>query len=216
MASRAAPSPAVRILVALVCIGSGLLPVLASLDIGPLDSGAINGPPWLGFLAGAIFIAGGIALMLGTRWRTGALAAGLVALVVGAFAAIANWIAFGPGPRECAIGVAGLFFAAGSGANEIACRAGFGMGALLLDGIVLWMIAHALRLLLGAGALPTFVQKAGVALLLIALAPVIVPILLCGIARSFFESVSTWRATGRWPRNEAFIRRMNAKRARQR
>lgn len=213
MAAHGTPTPAARILLGLVAIASGLAPMLAAFDVGPLDSGAINGPPWLGFLAGAVFVAGGSALIVGERLRGGVLAHGLFALIIGAFASIANWIAFGPAPRECAVAVAGFVFASGSAASEIACRAGFGIGAVLLDGFVLWMIAGALRSIFGPGLLPTAIEKTGGALLLLALAPVFVPMLLIGIGRIFVESLATWRATGRWPRNEAFIRRMKLRRA---
>jgi hypothetical protein len=212
MAMQAAPSPAVRLILGLVCIAGGLMPVLASFDVGPLDRSAINGPPWLGFLAGAVFMAGGIALMLGGRMRNSAFSYGLFALIIGSFACIANWIAFGPGPRECAIALAGLLVSSGW-ANGIACRGGFGIGALLLDGFILSMIARALRTITGPGLLPDAIAKLGSALLILALAPIIVPMLLVGIGRIFVESFATWRATGRWPRNEPFIRRMKAKRA---
>jgi hypothetical protein len=201
-----------RVLLGLACIASGLMPVLASFDIGPLGRGAINGPPWLGFLAGSVFIAGGIALVLDGRWRNGALSYGLFALIIGAFAAIANWIAFGPGPRECAIAFARFLFESGS-ANEIACRAGFGIGAGLLDGFVLWMIARAVRNILGPGPVPTAIEKLGVALLLLSLAPIILPMLMFLIMKTCLEGFATWRRTGHWPRNEAFIARMKAKRA---
>ena len=188
------------------------MPVLASFDLGPLDRSAINGPPWLGFLAGAVFIAGGLGVMLGGRLRHGPLSQGLFALVIGSFAVIASWIAFGPGPRACAIAIAGFLFSAGW-ANEIACRAGFGIGALLLDGFVLVLIARAVGAIAGPGALAAAIEKLGGALILIALAPIFLPMLLFGIAKIFVEGFATWRATGRWPRNEAFIRRMKAKRA---
>jgi hypothetical protein len=212
MARQGTPSPVARVLLGLACIASGLMPVLASFDIGPLDRGAINGPPWLGFLAGGVFIAGGIALILGERWRNSALSYALFALVIGAFAAIANWVAFGPGPRACAIAFAGLLIESGP-ANEMACRAGFGIGAVLLDGFVLWMIARAMRNILGPGPVPTAIEKLGVALLLLALAPIILPMLMFLIAKTCLEGVATWRRTGCWPRNESFIARMKAKRA---
>lgn len=220
MAAQPTLSPLARTAVGLLCIAGGLMPVLASFDLGPLGRDAINGPPWLGFLAGAVFIAGGIGVMLGERLREGRLSRGLFALVLGSFAAIASWIAFGPGPRECTIAIAGFLFSSGW-ANEVACRAGFGIGALLLDGFVLVAIARALGaiaglgVLLGAlpGALPAAIEKLGGALVVVALAPIFVPMLLIGIAKVFVEGCATWRATGRWPRNEAFIRRMKAKRA---
>jgi hypothetical protein len=212
MAAQPTLSAPARIALGLLCIAGGLMPVLASFDLGPLDRGAINGPPWLGFLAGGVFIAGGLAVMLGERLRHGPLSHGLFALVIGSFAVIASWIAFGPGPRECAIAIAGLLVSSGW-ANEVACRAGFGIGALLLDGFVLVLVARALGAVAGPGALSAAIEKLGGALVLIALAPILVPMLLIGIAKIFVEGFSTWRATGRWPRNEAFIQRMKAKRA---
>ena len=213
MATQGTLSPAARIFIGLFCIACGVMPMLAAFDVGPLDSSAINGPPWLGFLAGGVFMAAGIAVMLGERLRNSALAYGLFALIIGAFAAIANWIAFGPGPRECAVAFAGLLFESGSWGNEIACRAGFGIGAILLDGFVLWMIARTLRDIAGPGALPNAIEKLGVAVLLLALAPIILPMLLFPIGRIFIEGFPIWRTTGSWPRNEAFIRRMKEKRA---
>ena len=213
MAQPGTPSPAARFVFGLVCILCGLFPALAAFDVGPLGRADINGPPWLGLLAGGIFIAGGIALMLGERMRDSMLGAGLFALIIGSFACIANWIAFGAGPRACTIAFAGLFFAADSLANEIACRAGFGIGAGLLDGFVLRMIAGAVRTLIGPGLLPTAIEKAGAALIMVALAPILLPMLLFALAKSFAEGFATWRRTGRWPRNEPFIQRMKARRA---
>lgn len=213
MATQGALSPTARILIGLFCILIGLMPMLAAFDLGPLERSAINGPPWLGLLAGGVFVAAGIFVLASERMRQGILAHGLFALVIGSFAAIANWIAFGPGPRECEIAVAGFLFAPDSISNEIACRAGFGIGAALLDGFVLWMIARALRSIIGPGLIPTIVQKIGGAVLILVLAPILVPMLLFGLAKVFIENFATWRATGRWPRNDAFIQRMKAKRA---
>src|SRR5262245_9167856 len=102
-------SPAGRIAFGLLCIACGLFPALTALDVGPLHSEDIEGPRWLGLVAGGIFIAGGIALMLGDRLRNSIASYGLFALMVGSFAAISNWVAFGPGPRQCAVAFAGLF-----------------------------------------------------------------------------------------------------------
>jgi hypothetical protein len=187
--------------------------VLAALDVGPLRQADINGPPWLGVAAGGIFIAGGVALLAGERARHGTLGYALFALVMAAFAAIGNWIAFGPGPRECSIAVAGLAFEAASMANDIACRAGFGIGAGIIDGCILWMTADALRTLLGPGRIPAVIEKAAIALFLVALAPILIPLLAILVGKSLIEGFATWRATGQWPRNEHFIARMKRKRA---
>ena len=97
--------------------------------------------------------------------------------------------------------------------ERIACRAGFGIGALLLDGFVLWMIAASLRAIVGPGAFSNAIEKIGIALLLLALAPIILPMLMFSIGKILLEGFATWRATGAWPRNEAFIARMKANHA---
>jgi hypothetical protein len=122
-----------------------------------------------------------------------------------------GWIAFGPGPREGTIAIAGFLFSSGW-ANEVLCRAGIGIGALLLDGFVLIVLARALGAVAGPATLPAAIEKLGGALVLIALAPILAPMLPIMIAKIFVESFATWRATGRWPRNEAFIQRMTGHR----
>ncbi|HET6158949.1 MAG TPA: hypothetical protein VFE34_11430 [Dongiaceae bacterium] len=191
MATLGAPSPTSRLLLGLLCIASGIIPVLAVFNLGPLDRSAINGPPWLGLLAGSVFIAAGIALMLGERLRNSTLSYGLFAGIIGAFACIASWIAFGPGARECAVALAGMLFESGAWTNDIVCRGGFGVGAALLDGFVIWMIASALRGIIGPGLLSTVIEKIGIAILLIALAPIILPLLLFLIGKILLESVAT-------------------------
>ena len=137
---------------------------------------------------------------------------GLMAIILVSFAAIGSWIAFGPGPRACTIAFEGFLFDA-AWSNDLACRVGFGIGAVMVDGMVLLAIAGALRALIGPGALPRAVETLGVALILIALAPILLPTLVFILGRILLESFTTWRATGRWPRNEGFIRRMKARRA---
>ena len=206
-------SPWARIAIGTACIAGGALPVLAAFDVGPLRQSDINGPPWLGIAAGGVFILGGIALLSGERGRKGPLAYALFALIMGGFAAIANWIAFGPGPRECSIAIAGFLFETAPTANEIACRAGFGIGAGIINGCILWMTGSALRKLAGPGLLSTLIERAGQAVLLIALAPILLPLFAWLIGKSLIDALFAWRKTGQWPRNESFIARMKQKRA---
>ena len=83
----------------------------------------------------------------------------------------------------------------------------------MLDGFILYMVAIALRQIAGPGLLPTLVEKLGIGLLLLSLAPILLPVLLILIAKSCVEAFTTWRQTGQWPRNESFIQRMQASRA---
>jgi hypothetical protein len=208
------PSPAARLLFGLLFVACGIIPVLSAFDVSPFRSSDINGPPWLGLAAGGAFIAAGIALMLGDRLRNGSFAHGLFALILGSLAMIANWIAFGSGPRACTSTFSGVLFAVESVANEVACRGAFGIGAVLLDGFVLMVIARALREIGTSGRLARLVENLGIGLLLLALAPIMLPLLLVLIAKSCLEAFITWCQTGAWPRNEPFIQRMKAKMAR--
>jgi hypothetical protein len=150
--------------------------------------------------------------MLSDRLRNGSAAHGLFALILGSLAMIANWVAFGSGPRACTSTFSGVFFAVES-ANEITCRGAFGIGAMLLDGFVLTVIARALREIGTPDWLSGLVEKLAIGLLLLALAPIILPLLLVLIAKSCLEAFITWRMTGQWPRNEPFIQRMKARMA---
>jgi len=61
---------------------------------------------------------------------------------MGAFAAIFNWIAFGAGPVACDDGTTGLL-----------CRGPIGIGALMVDGALVWMLWMGIARLLGRGRL---------------------------------------------------------------
>ena len=84
--------------------------MLAGFDIGPLGREDINGPPWLGFLAGGIFAIASLAMIAGP------LAGGLFGiLVLAGLAAIGNGIAFGAGECACS----GSISCPGCGAKAI-------------------------------------------------------------------------------------------------
>jgi len=208
-------SPAARFFFGLLCLAAGILPVLASFDIGPLGRDSINGPAWLGAAAGGVFIVAGIALMLGEDGSRSdhPLSYVLLACILGAFAAIANWIAFGPGPRECTMAVVGVAFESDSPANGIACRAGFGIGAGILDGFLIWLAAGAAQKFGAPSGIVTALERFGLIVLGLSLAPVALPLILFLAAKSLIAGFATYCATGKWPRNEAFIARMKAKRA---
>lgn len=186
-------TPPMRIFVGLLCLVAGLLPALAAFDVGPLHSADIHGPPWLGLVAGGVFILAGVAVILGER-RQGA-ATGLTGTVLGAailcgFAAIGNWIAFGPGPRVCSVEIAG-FFLDGALASEVSCRIGFGIGAMMVNGFLL-LIAGSLAARRSALApLARLLDRAGLALICLALAPIALPWLLALLGKGVLQR---WRA----------------------
>jgi hypothetical protein len=201
------PSAPVRFVLGLLFVACGIVGILATFDVGPLHARDINGPPWLGAATGGIFVVGGVFLWAGDAgarhpWFSNVLAM----LMVAGFAAIGNWIAFGAGPRECSGGVSGFIFTSRMAA-EIECRAAFGIGALMTDGLLFWMLGKGLRGLGLEGPLPTWSEKLGQGLLLLGLAPIVLVLIVIVIFKSLFEAfVAYWR-TGTWPRNEAFIAR---------
>jgi hypothetical protein len=114
-------------------------------------------PPWVGVMAGLVFVLGGLAMIVGygvaggaapdgdlppgtprpVRLVQAALGVGITALL----ASIASWIAFGSGARH--FSGSGLFI---SGAvNEILGRMVFGIGAVLTWAFVAVMIVVSVR-----------------------------------------------------------------------
>lgn len=207
-------TPVGRLIVGLVSVLAGLFPFLAAFDIGPLGREDINGPPWLGAVAGGIFILAGVAVSLGERARDSVLSHLLVLAIIAGFAAVANWIAFGPGLRECSGGFSGFFFSSSYDAGNIECRVAFGIGAGMLNGMLIWMLAATLRKLTGPGLLPDLIEKLGKAILLLSVLPILLVLVAGLVGKSLFEAWREYRKTGKWPRNEAFIARMKKQKPR--
>ena len=121
-------------------------------------------PQWVGIFAGAIFVAGGLAVVLQSlpaakpmpdgslspdapRWVQRASLA-LVLFIAGSFAAIFLWIAFGPGERHFSGGASFGGVGVSGHANEMFGRAAFGFGAVLACVMFLaFLISGARRLL---------------------------------------------------------------------
>lgn len=204
-------SPKARLCFGLLCVAAGILPVLASFDVGPLGREAINGPAWLGAAAGGAFIIAGIALLLGEDGSRSdhPLSYVLIGCVLGALAAAANWIAFGPGPRECTIFMDA--FEQAEPTNSLLCRTGFAVGAGILDGLLIWLAAGAAQKFGAPGAIATALEGLGIVVLGIALLPVALPLAVILFGKALLDGFVTYCATGKWPRNESFIARMKAK-----
>ncbi len=206
------PSRGMRWLIALMSLAVGVPAMLAAFDVGPLRAADINGPPWLGFVAGAIFSLGGLGVLAGERARNHPLSWLLTIAVIAGFAAIANWIAFGLGTRHCTVGLTSFIVTSTRAAAELECRVAFGIGAGLMDGVLVLAIGSALGKLLPGNRVARFIERAGQLLVLVALLPILVPVFLFLIGKSLIEAAREYYETGKWPRNEAFIARMKAKR----
>lgn len=199
-----------RVVIGLLCIAGGIVPMLAAFDLGPLGTRDIHGPPWLAAVAGGIFVLAGVGLMSSDGKRHTPLSYLLLALTLAGFAAISHWIAFGLGVRECSGSFGGVFFA--GAVSEMTCRGAFAIGALILDGALVWVLARGLRQLTGPGPLVDRLEKIGQAAFLLGLAPVLLPLVLSLLGKALLVAVATRWRTGKWPRNEGFIARQRARR----
>jgi hypothetical protein len=58
---------------------------------------------------------------------------------------ILNWIAFGAGPRHFSGGIAIPFVSWSGPSSEWSGRAAFGIGAMIADLVVVWLLARGVR-----------------------------------------------------------------------
>ena len=135
----------------------GLAILLVALRIIPTDEAKLHAPHWVVGAAGLMFFLAGIAILTGpppdtpeasrTTWRTFLLGLG----IVGALAAIFNWVAFGPGPRSFSGGISIPFVSVSGPQSEWSGRVAFGVAAVVIDAFAVWVILRGLRDLLGRG-----------------------------------------------------------------
>jgi hypothetical protein len=201
-------SPGAAHLVGLLFIVSGLFPMLAAFDVGPLRAGDINGPPWLGIAAGGCFAAAGCAIIAGPQSPLVARLFGILALL--GLVAIGNWVAFGAGERICGGSFSLAWVGGGGDLGGLACRIPFGVGALITDAFLCLMVATTLQQVLGGP--PRLARLVGAAqwLILASLLPILLPMLAFGLAAGALGAIKTRFVTGAWPRNEEFIARRQA------
>lgn len=207
------PSPPLSsrasLLFGLLFVASGIFPMLAAFDIGPLGRADIQGPPWLGFVAGGIFVAAGLAIIAGPRAPLVNCLFAILALA--GLAALGNWVAFGAGERVCS-GSLALPWQWGEGDfSGLACRIPFGLGAVITDAFLAWMIIATLQKALGGPPRLAGLLKAAQWLILASLLPILLPLLMFLLAGVALGAVKTRVTTGAWPRNEGFVARQKAK-----
>jgi len=152
-------SPGATAWVGALCALMGLAILLVALRIIPTDEAKFHAPHWVVGAAGLTFFLAGIAILTTppgspeaapggpATWRTFLLGAG----IVGALAAVFNWVAFGPGPRQFGGTVSIPFVAVSGPQSEWSGRAIFGIAAALMDLFLLWVVVRGLRDLLRRG-----------------------------------------------------------------
>ena len=123
----------------LMIFGMGMVPVLTAVGIIPNEDFFGETPPWVGGLAGGMFVVVGLFIL--TRPLVVKMSPALRKQVEGLFplliftamATISGWIAFAPGPRAFESGAAnGILRYSWGGGSELLGRAAFGLGAVFL------------------------------------------------------------------------------------
>jgi hypothetical protein len=112
----------------------------------PSDPESLHGPRWVLAVVGLALVACGFA-PLASRAGTSSWASQIAGLgTLAALTVIANWVAFGSGPRQFSggFGIGGLELSQDS-QSEIGGRIVFGIGALMLDAFVVMIISRWLR-----------------------------------------------------------------------
>ena len=200
MSQSEVPSGGARFLMGIAFAAAGIVPILAAFDIGPLHSDSINGPPWIGAVAGGIFLMGAVFLFAyGATVRYPWLGSLLALVLVAGFAALGNWIAFGAGTRECSGSFSLAIFTHSRWVGEIECRAAFGIGAMMTNGLAVLILGAGLKQMGVTGWLPNWLEKIGLALLVIAFAPLVVLFILLSFGKWLVESCWAYLRTGKWP-----------------
>lgn len=87
------------------------------------------------------------------------------------------------------------------------------MGALIANSVLVLMVVVVLQKALGGLPRLAGLRRLTENLLLLTLAPVLLPVVLFLIAVAGLGAIKTRLRTGAWPRNEGFIARLKAKRA---
>jgi hypothetical protein len=134
------------LVVGLGTMAMGLFIILVSADVIPVPESTFEAPRWVAGCAGLSFLLAGAAVALARPGGPpGTIAAnsyfgGAAGLVL---VGILNWIAFGPGPRHFSGGISIPFVSWSEPSSQWTGRAAFGVGALLADVIVAWLLARA-------------------------------------------------------------------------
>ena len=121
------------LLLGLMAVGFGLFLVGLSL----WGSGeSFRAPRWVIAAAGGVFFLAGLAIF-GRRYRH--FYAFVLALLITLFGAAVTWVSFGPGEREFTSTISLPFLSVSGPGSDLTGRICFAPGAILLDGMAIYM-----------------------------------------------------------------------------
>ena len=98
MTTTADLTPRARLVFGLVAMAAGLAPMALATGLLTARPGSMRAPEWVVFLAGCTFFLAGWLILLPERWVKARGFLGVVLL--SGFAAVFDWISFGPGERQ--------------------------------------------------------------------------------------------------------------------
>ena len=130
-------TPRTRLVFGLVAMAVGLAPMAFAMGLITPRPGSMRAPEWVVFLAGSTFFLAGWLIVLPERWVKTRDFLGVVLL--SGFAAVFDWISFGPGERQFSGGLSiGPLFSSGA-SDELTGRVVFGVAAVLMSLLALWV-----------------------------------------------------------------------------
>jgi hypothetical protein len=136
-------TPRARLAFGLVAMAAGLMPMAFAMGLITPRPGSMRTPEWVVFLAGSTFFLAGWLILLPEHWVKTRDFLGVVLL--SGFAAVFDWISFGPGERQFSGGLSiGPLFSSGA-SDEVTGRIVFGLAAALMSLLALWVWGRWLR-----------------------------------------------------------------------
>ncbi len=140
------------VIVGLIFGGMGTFIVLVAADIIRADPASFHAPRWVVAAAGLAFVLAGLSvatapLNQGEDIPRRVTLRGLLlgGPIVALLAAVAHWVAFGPGERRFGGGFSIPFITISSRTPEWTGRLIFGIGAVMLDAMLLWILVRGIR-----------------------------------------------------------------------
>jgi hypothetical protein len=148
MTTTADLTPRARLVFGLVAMAAGLAPMMFAIGLITPRPGSMRAPEWVVFLAGSTFFLAGWLIVLPERWVKTRGLLGVVLLT--GFAAVFDWVSFGPGERHFSGGLSiGPLSTSGS-SSELTGRIVFGIAAASMSLLALWIWGRWLRSLFAA------------------------------------------------------------------
>lgn len=95
-----------------------------------------NAPRWVVGAAGGVFVLAGLAIVGKGKPFFSAL---VKALLITLFGVVATWVSFGPGERQFTSTISVPFLSFSGPASDLSGRICFAPGAIILDGLALYM-----------------------------------------------------------------------------